>query len=74
MSREDSYRAIKDRSLHLSDMRAVVRAMEAVVALPEVFTNASLDVMRADGETLATIWWDGESEKWLCDWKKPQAG
>lgn len=69
------YSAKLNRSLWLSDLRVVVGAMEKIAAALDgggstgSVTDASFTVTRADGEDLAEVWWDGENEEWLADWK-----
>lgn len=68
----DEYREKRQRSLWLSDMQEVVSVMDKIeTALGKnSVIDASFVVMRDDGEELAEVWWDGESESWLCDWRR----
>lgn len=60
--------------LWLSDIQDVVKLMEAVekvaASAPEAFGGGMFEARRDDGEILAYVWWDSESESWLCNWER----
>jgi hypothetical protein len=49
-----------------SDMAEVLKVADQVAQLKGVY--GELVYYRDDGEELAVIWWDGESETWLVSW------
>jgi hypothetical protein len=48
-----------------SDMAEVLKVADQVAQLKGVY--GELVYYRDDGEELAVIWWDGESETWLVN-------
>lgn len=69
MKADDDYAELKRKALWLSDMKEVVAVMDKIESLPPGL-NGTLTYIRDDGEELADIWWDSESETWLCNWKR----
>ena len=49
-----------------SDMAEVIQAAEKLKEIKGI--GGSVTYYRDDGEELAVIWWDGESETWLVNW------
>lgn len=60
--------------LWADDIRDVLKLMDAAEkvrdAASESFGGGVLEARRDDGEILAYIWWDAESETWLCNWER----
>jgi len=71
-SDEDEYREKKRTALWADDMRTVLAVMDSVrdALEPAVIYEVMVTVARDDGEPLAEVWYDGESESWLCNWLK----
>ena len=69
MKADEDYAELKRRALWLSDMEEVVTVMQKISNLP-VGLDGTLTYYRDDGEALADIWWDAESDSWLCNWKR----
>lgn len=69
-SREDLVKT----ALWASDIEDVLKLMNAAHkvrdAAPESFGGGVLEARREDGEIMAYVWWDAESETWLCNWER----
>lgn len=52
-------------ALYPDDLREVMKIAEAVSAIKGV--DGEFTVYRDDGEELAVIWWDSETEDWLIN-------
>ena len=51
-----------------SDMQEVIEAAEKLKAIKGI--GGEVVYFRDDGEELAVIWWDSESETWLVNWMR----
>jgi hypothetical protein len=60
--------------LWADDIRDVLTLMDAAervrTSAPASFGGGVLEARRDDGEILAYVWWDAESETWLCNWER----
>jgi hypothetical protein len=54
-------------ALWSSDMEEVLKVIRHLEGLSKG-VDGELIVVRDDGEELAMVWWDNESETWLCNW------
>jgi hypothetical protein len=64
-SKLDRDAAVKT-ALWPSDMQEVLAAAEKLKEIKGI--GGVVTYFRDDGEELAVIWWDGESETWLVNW------
>lgn len=64
------YNDKKRTALWVEDLQLVVDAMTALqrALVKHWIFDASFTVARDDGEPLAEVWFDGESDSWLCNW------
>lgn len=65
-----NYEEKRKTALWLEDLKTVVGAMTAIDDALEtrVIYDAKFTVVRDDGDDLAEIWFDSESESWVCNW------
>ena len=62
------YDRAKETALWTSDMEEVLAIMKHLEGAPGIITG-ELTVVRDDGEELAILWFDTNTERWLCNWK-----
>ena len=61
----------RKNSLYAHDLNLVGEALIDIEKLDTSYIYAgSIHVMRPDGEVLAEVWWDSESESWRVDWNR----
>ncbi len=63
------YEKAKERSLLLDELVQIVAVMRHATKLPH-YPEGSLVLRDENGDFLADIWWDAESEMWLADLEK----
>lgn len=56
---------VKD-ALWVSDMKEVIKVAEKLAKIQGI--DGEVSVIRDDGEELAVVWFDVESETWLVNW------
>jgi hypothetical protein len=64
---EDEYGKKQARSLDADDLTLINEVYFKAKQIGSKVVDGVLTVCDSNGENLAEIWWDGESEDWLVD-------